>query len=81
MQLADEFFDNVVSSACKLAKLRGSNTLEIKDIQLVLQKTYNIRIPGYSTDEVRTVRKVQPTASYLQKMNAVQAAKMTKTDI
>ena len=76
LELADEFFDNVVMSACRLAKLRGSQTLEIKDIQLVLQRQYNIRIPGYSTDEIRTVRKVQPTASYLQKMNAIQAAKV-----
>ncbi|KAL9052725.1 MAG: hypothetical protein Q9162_005226 [Coniocarpon cinnabarinum] len=76
LELADEFFDNVVVSACRLAKLRGSQMLEIRDIQLVLQRQYNIRIPGYSTDEIRTVRKVQPTASYLQKMNAVQAAKM-----
>lgn len=66
-----------------MAKLRGSQTLEIRDIQHVLQKTYNIRIPGYSTDEVRTVRKIQPTASYLQKMNAIQAAKVMggKTDV
>lgn len=76
LELADEFFDNVVASACRLAKLRGSATLEIKDLQLVLQRQYNIRIPGYSTDEVRTVRKVQPTPSYLQKMNAIQAAKV-----
>ena len=76
LELADEFFDNVVTCACKLAKLRGSNMLEIRDIQLVLQRQYNIRIPGYSSDEVRTVRKVQPTASFLQKMNAIQAAKV-----
>lgn len=63
--------------------MRGAATLEIRDIQLVLQRQYNIRIPGYATDEIRTVRKVQPTASYLQKMNAVQAAKVMsgKTDI
>ena len=76
LELADEFFDNVVSAACRLAKVRGSPTLEIKDLQLTLQRQYNIRIPGYSTDEIRTVRKVQPTASYLQKMNAIQAAKV-----
>lgn len=83
LQLADEFFDNVVTQACRLAKLRGSNTLDIRDVQLVLQRQYNIRIPGYSTDDVRTVRKVQPTAAYLQKMGAIQAAKVMggKSDI
>jgi len=76
LQLADEFIDNVITGACKLAKLRGQGSLELRDIQLVLEKQYNIRIPGYATDEVRTVRKAQPSAQYLQKMNAVSAAKL-----
>lgn len=76
LELADEFFDNVVASACKLAKIRGSQVLEIRDIQLVLQRQYNIRIPGYSMDEVRTVRKVQPTAGFFQKLNVINAAKV-----
>ena len=82
LQLADEFVDNVVTAACKLAKLRGGTALEIRDIQLVLERQYNIRIPGYATDEVRTVRKTQPAPGYYQKMNAVQAAKVMggKTD-
>lgn len=83
LALADEFVDNVITSACKLAKLRGNNTLEIRDIQLILERHYNIRIPGYATDEVRTVRKIAPASGYLQKMNAVQAAKVMsgKTDV
>ncbi|KAI9653285.1 MAG: Transcription initiation factor TFIID subunit 12 [Alyxoria varia] len=83
LQLADEFFDNVVASACRIAKLRGGQTLELRDIQLILQRQYNIRIPGYSIDETRVVKKVQPNASHLQKMNAIQAAKVMggKTDL
>lgn len=76
VQLGDEFIDNVITSACKLAKLRGGTMLEIRDVQLVLERQYNIRIPGFATDEVRTVRKTQPAAGYYQKMNAVQAAKV-----
>ena len=57
--------------------------MEVKDIQLVLERQYNIRIPGYSMDDVRTVKKTQPAPAYLQKMNAVQAAKLMggKTDL
>ncbi|KAL2677621.1 transcription initiation factor TFIID subunit A-domain-containing protein [Phyllosticta citricarpa] len=82
LQLADDFLDNVVSSACKLAKLRESSQLEIRDIQCVLERNYNIRIPGYASDEIRTVRKFQPAPGWTQKMNAVQAAKVMggKTD-
>lgn len=82
LQLADDFLDNVVSSACKLAKLRETSQLEIRDIQNILERNYNIRIPGYASDEVRTVRKFQPAPGWTQKMNAVQAAKVMggKTD-
>ncbi|KAF2746893.1 putative transcription initiation factor TFIID subunit 12 [Sporormia fimetaria CBS 119925] len=83
LSLADEFVDTVITSACKLAKLRESTHLEIRDLQLVLERNYNIRIPGYSSDEIRTVRRVHPAPGWTQKMNAVQAAKVMggKTDI
>jgi len=77
LQVADDFVDQVVSSACKLAKLRSSSTLEIRDLQLILERNYNIRVPGYASDELRTVKKVQPTQAWTQKLSAVQAAKVT----
>jgi transcription initiation factor TFIID subunit 12 len=76
LNLADSFVDNVLHTACKNAKERGSKVLEIRDIQLVLERTYNIRIPGYSSEELRTVRKIQPASSWISKMSAVQAAKV-----
>ena len=36
LQYADDFVDNITYSACLLAKHRGSNTLDVKDLQLVL---------------------------------------------
>ena len=83
MEVADEFVDNVISGACRLAKLRPDATLDIRDIQIVLERNYNIRIPGYSLDETRVVRRVNPAPAWTQKMNAVNAAKVmngTKTD-
>jgi transcription initiation factor TFIID subunit 12 len=55
----------------------------VRDIQMVLERNYNIRIPGYASDEVRTVRRLVPAPGWTQKMNAVQAAKVMggKTDI
>ena len=74
--------DQVLVAACRVAKLRQSSTLELRDIQLVLERNYNIRVPGYASDELRTVRKIQPTQAWTQKLSAVQAAKVTggKTD-
>ncbi|RKF73342.1 putative transcription initiation factor tfiid subunit 12 [Golovinomyces cichoracearum] len=77
LQVADNFVDQVLQAACKNAKERGSRTLEIRDIQLTLERGYNIRIPGYASDEIRTVRKIQPAPGWIAKMSAVQAAKVT----
>ncbi|MCJ1462794.1 Transcription initiation factor TFIID subunit 12 [Pseudocyphellaria aurata] len=82
LQVADDFVDQVIVGACRVAKLRQSSTLELRDIQLILERNYNIRVPGYASDELRTVRKIQPTQAWTQKLSAVQAAKVTggKTD-
>ncbi|THZ52206.1 hypothetical protein D6C90_01316 [Aureobasidium pullulans] len=81
LTLADDFVDSIITAACRLAKIRPNSTLDIRDIQIILERNYNIRVPGYSLDEVRTVRKFQPAPGWTQKMNAVQAAKvMGKND-
>ncbi|KAI3331053.1 hypothetical protein F4824DRAFT_476557 [Ustulina deusta] len=77
LSVADNFVDDVLHTACRLAKERGSKVLEIRDIQLVLERIYNIRIPGYTSEELRTVRKVQPSPNWIAKMSAIQAAKVT----
>ena len=43
---------------------------------VVLERQYNMRVPGYSTDEVRTVKKNQPQGGWAHKVSAVQAAKL-----
>ena len=77
LNVADDFVDQVIVSACKLAKLRSSSTLELRDIQLILERNYNIRVPGYASDELRTVKKIQPAPAWTQKLSAVNAAKVT----
>jgi transcription initiation factor TFIID subunit 12 len=77
LQIADDFVDDLVTQACKLAKLRGGNSLELRDIQIILERQYNIRVPGISTDEIRTARRPQPAPGWAHKMSAVQAAKLT----
>lgn len=77
MDVADNFVDQVLEAACRNAKERGSKILEIRDIQLTLERGYNIRIPGYASDEIRTVRKMQPAPQWIAKMSAVTASKVT----
>lgn len=71
LDLADDFVTNVTSFACRLAKHRRSDNLNVKDIQLHLERNWNIRIPGYSADEIRSIRKWNPSAVYNQKLQAV----------
>jgi hypothetical protein len=62
-------------TACEMAMLRGSDTLDIKEIQFILERKWNIRIPGYSSDAIRTVRKFNPAQGYQHKMSALLAQK------
>jgi len=50
IDMADDFVEGIVSSACQLAKHRKSNTLEVKDLQFHLEHIWNIKIPGFSSD-------------------------------
>lgn len=74
--MTDNFVDELITSACRLAKLRPNQTLDIRDIQIVLERNYGMRIPGYSLDETRSVKKFQPAPGWQQKMQAVQAGKV-----
>ncbi|CAI4058287.1 Taf12p SKDI_04G3690 [Saccharomyces kudriavzevii IFO 1802] len=76
LDLADDFVTNVTAFACRLAKHRKSDNLEARDIQLHLERNWNIRIPGYSADEIRSTRKWNPSQSYNQKLQNITSDKV-----
>jgi histone H3/H4 len=79
MEVADEFIDSVLQQSCKIARHRKGQMLEVKDVQLHLERNWNIRIPGYSSEEVRSVKKYNPAPGHVAKVGAVNQAKaMTK---
>ena len=43
---------------------------------VVLERQYNLRVPGFSTDEARVVKKTGPAQGWAHKVSAVQAAKL-----
>ena len=56
MQIADDFIDNVVTSACQIAKHRKANTLEVKDVQLHLGEFTKISITHSSRNWLTSLR-------------------------
>jgi len=47
--LAEDVVDDVVHLACKLAKHRGSRTLERNDIKFAFEKRFKLKIPSRIT--------------------------------
>merc|ERR1719403_279060 len=46
LQIADDFIEQTVVASCALAKHRKSPNVDVRDVQLVLEKNFNMWIPG-----------------------------------
>ncbi|KAF6205457.1 hypothetical protein GE061_019630 [Apolygus lucorum] len=57
LQMADDFVESAITAACLLAKHRKSSTVEVKDLQLHLERNWNMWIPGFGTDELRPYKR------------------------
>ncbi|KAM0755827.1 hypothetical protein T439DRAFT_283341, partial [Meredithblackwellia eburnea MCA 4105] len=52
LEIADEFIDSMTRFSVQLAKHRKSDKVEVRDLALHLDRNYNMKIPGFSADEV-----------------------------
>ncbi|XP_077280957.1 TATA-box binding protein associated factor 12 [Temnothorax americanus] len=68
LHVADDFVETTVNAACLLAKHRRANTVEVKDVQLHLERTWNMWIPGFGTDEVRPYKRATVTEAHKQRL-------------
>lgn len=50
LDLTGEFIKKVAKSACQLARHRRSEVVEAVDGQLITERNYNIRIPGFGIE-------------------------------
>ncbi|XP_060201220.1 transcription initiation factor TFIID subunit 12 [Lycium barbarum] len=81
VDIAEEFVESITTFGCSLAKHRKSNTLEAKDILLHLERNWNMTLPGFGGDEIRTYKKPFTSDIHKERIAAIKksalAAEMT----
>merc|ERR1719292_98614 len=68
LQIADDFIEQTVSQACSLAKHRKANTIDVRDVQIVLERSWNMWIPGFGTEDIRPYKRSATTEAHKQRM-------------
>lgn len=74
LQVADDFIENVINSSCQVAKNRKSSTLDVKDVQIHLDRNWNMWIPGYGNEDLRPYKKLPSTEAHRQRLNLIKKA-------
>ncbi|XP_055541175.1 transcription initiation factor TFIID subunit 12 isoform X1 [Wyeomyia smithii] len=74
LQIADDFVENTVNSACLLAKHRKVAKVEVRDVQLHLERNWNMWIPGFGTDELRPYKRATVTEAHKQRLALIRKA-------
>lgn len=74
LQIADDFIENTVNAACLLAKHRKVPKVEVKDVQLHLERNWNMWIPGFGTEELRPYKRAAVTEAHKQRLALIKKA-------
>lgn len=63
LQLADDFLDKVIRQSLRLAQHRGSKSLDVQDVQMILAKHWGIVIPGLGLPNIRPFKTTKQSTS------------------
>ncbi|CAJ1931818.1 unnamed protein product [Cylindrotheca closterium] len=63
LQLADDFLDKVIRQSLRLAQHRGSKSLDVQDVQMILAKHWGIVIPGLGLPYIRPFKASKQSSS------------------
>ncbi|XP_031253222.1 transcription initiation factor TFIID subunit 12-like isoform X2 [Pistacia vera] len=79
----NELVNQIITFGCSLAKHRKSDTLEAKDILLHVERNWNMTLPGFSCDEIKTYRKPLTNDIHKERLavikKSVMATELTST--
>lgn len=50
MRIADDFVSNAIKFGCSLTRRRKANTLQPRDVSLYVERTFHLRVPGFSSE-------------------------------
>ena len=70
-RIASNFLDQVIGESAIIAKKRGSDKIEPKDIHYILQSSFNITLPGAINRTELNQDQFKPTSDYLDKLKSV----------
>ncbi|TKY53074.1 Transcription initiation factor TFIID subunit 12 [Spatholobus suberectus] len=79
VDIAENFLESITRSGCSLAKHRKSTTLEAKDILLHLEKNWNMTLPGFGSDEIKSYRRPSTSDIHKERIAAIKKS-MTATE-
>ncbi|XP_045592249.1 transcription initiation factor TFIID subunit 12 isoform X2 [Procambarus clarkii] len=74
LSIADDFIESTVNAACRLAKHRGARALDVKDVQMYLERNWHMWIPGFGTDELRPYKRAPTTEAHKQRLALIRKA-------
>ncbi|KAK7082373.1 Transcription initiation factor TFIID subunit 12 [Halocaridina rubra] len=74
LSIADDFIESTVNAACRLAKHRGARTLDVKDVQMYLERNWHMWLPGFGTDELRPYKRAPTTEAHKQRLALIRKA-------
>ena len=59
LHIADDFIEQTVTAAAQLARHRKANSIDTRDVQMVLERNWNMWVPGFGTsgDEAKSHKK------------------------
>lgn len=73
LEMTDNFIDQITHFACKMARHRGSDFVDVKDFQFPMERSWNLRIPGFNSSELRAAKRT-PTSQHVARISSIYRA-------